>query len=46
VIRAIEPHDSVERYTGLGVDVVQGTAKIVSPWEVEVTTKTARNASA
>jgi pyruvate/2-oxoglutarate dehydrogenase complex dihydrolipoamide dehydrogenase (E3) component len=37
VIRAIEPHDSAERYTGLGVDVVQGTAKIVSPWEVEVT---------
>lgn len=36
VIRTIEPHDSVERYTRLGVDVVQGTAKIVSPWEVEV----------
>ncbi len=37
VIRAIEPHDSVERYTGLGVDVAQGTARIVSPWEVEIT---------
>jgi pyruvate/2-oxoglutarate dehydrogenase complex dihydrolipoamide dehydrogenase (E3) component/uncharacterized membrane protein YdjX (TVP38/TMEM64 family) len=37
VIRQIEPHDSAERYTGLGVDVVQGTAKIVSPWEVEIT---------
>lgn len=36
VVRDIEPHDSVERYTGLGVDVVQGKAKIVSPWEVEV----------
>ena len=36
VIHTIEPHDSVERYTGLGVDVVQGKAKIVSPWEVEV----------
>jgi pyruvate/2-oxoglutarate dehydrogenase complex dihydrolipoamide dehydrogenase (E3) component/uncharacterized membrane protein YdjX (TVP38/TMEM64 family) len=36
VIGDIEPHDSVERYTGLGVDVVQGRAKIVSPWEVEV----------
>ncbi|WP_334190443.1 FAD-dependent oxidoreductase [Noviherbaspirillum sp.] len=36
VIGDIEPHDSVERYTGLGVDVVQGKAKIVSPWEVEV----------
>lgn len=37
VIRAVEPHDSVERYTALGVDVVEGTAKIVSPWEVEIT---------
>lgn len=33
-----EPHDSVERYSELGVEVIQGTAKIVSPWEVEVTT--------
>ncbi|MBP7080266.1 MAG: FAD-dependent oxidoreductase [Rhodocyclaceae bacterium] len=37
VIKDIEPHDSVERYTELGVDVVEGTAKIVSPWEVEIT---------
>ena len=37
VVREIEPHDSVERYTGLGVDVVEGSAKIVSPWEVELT---------
>jgi pyruvate/2-oxoglutarate dehydrogenase complex dihydrolipoamide dehydrogenase (E3) component/uncharacterized membrane protein YdjX (TVP38/TMEM64 family) len=37
VIKTIEPHDSVERYTGLGVDVVQGSAKIVSPWEVDIT---------
>lgn len=37
VVRQIEPHDSVERYTGLGVDVVSGTAKITSPWTVEVT---------
>jgi pyruvate/2-oxoglutarate dehydrogenase complex dihydrolipoamide dehydrogenase (E3) component/uncharacterized membrane protein YdjX (TVP38/TMEM64 family) len=36
VIGQIEPHDSVERYTGLGVDVMQGTARLVSPWEVEV----------
>ncbi len=36
VIRKIEPHDSVERYTGLGVDVVQGHARIVSPWAVEI----------
>ena len=37
VIRAIEPHDSVERYTGLGVEVLQGHARITSPWTVEVT---------
>ncbi|MCC4118166.1 FAD-dependent oxidoreductase [Aromatoleum toluclasticum] len=37
VIRTVEPHDSIERYTGLGVDVVEGRAKIVSPWAVEIT---------
>ncbi len=36
IIAAIEPHDSVERYTGLGVDVVQGYARIVDPWTVEI----------
>ncbi len=39
VIAAIEPHDSVERFTSLGVECIQGEAKIVSPWEVEVTTQ-------
>ncbi|WP_439102299.1 FAD-dependent oxidoreductase [Congregibacter sp.] len=38
-IAAIEPHDSVERFTSLGVDCVAGDAKIVSPWEVEVNGK-------
>lgn len=37
VIKTVEPHDSAERYTELGVDVVQGSAKIVSPWEVDIT---------
>jgi pyruvate/2-oxoglutarate dehydrogenase complex dihydrolipoamide dehydrogenase (E3) component/uncharacterized membrane protein YdjX (TVP38/TMEM64 family) len=37
VIRDIEPHDSVERYTGLGVEVLQGHARITSPWTVDVT---------
>ena len=36
VIRAIEPNDSVERYTGLGVDCVMGDATIASPWAVQV----------
>jgi pyruvate/2-oxoglutarate dehydrogenase complex dihydrolipoamide dehydrogenase (E3) component/uncharacterized membrane protein YdjX (TVP38/TMEM64 family) len=40
VIRAIEPHDSAERYTGLGVEVIQGTARITSPWTVEVDGRT------
>lgn len=36
VIAQIEPHDSVERYTSLGVDVVKGRARIVDPWTVEI----------
>lgn len=36
VIAAIEPHDSAERYSRLGVDVVQGYARIVDPWTVEI----------
>jgi pyruvate/2-oxoglutarate dehydrogenase complex dihydrolipoamide dehydrogenase (E3) component len=36
IVREVEPHDSVERYTGLGVDVVTGYAKIVNPWTVEI----------
>ena len=36
IIATIAPHDSVERYTGLGVDVVQGRARIVDPWTVEI----------
>ncbi|WP_086608739.1 FAD-dependent oxidoreductase [Erythrobacter donghaensis] len=35
-IKTIEPHDSVERYEGLGVDVVKGFAKIIDPWTVEI----------
>ena len=38
VIREVAPHDSVERYTGLGVEVIEGAAKITSPWTVDVTT--------
>ena len=35
-IKKIEPHDSVERYTGFGVDVVQGYGRIINPWTVEI----------
>ena len=38
VVRTVEPHDSVARYTELGVEVLEGTAKVVSPWAVEVAT--------
>ncbi len=36
VIKAIEPHDSIERYTSLGVEVIQGYATLVDPWTVEI----------
>ena len=36
VIKAIEPHDSVERYTNLGVEVLQGYARVIDPWTVEI----------
>lgn len=36
VIRAVEPHDSIERYTQLGVDIVQGYATLVDPWTVSI----------
>ncbi|HET6720369.1 MAG TPA: FAD-dependent oxidoreductase, partial [Rhodocyclaceae bacterium] len=37
VIRTVEPHDSAERYNALGVEVLQGSAKILTPWTVRVT---------
>ena len=36
VVKTIEPHDSVERFTGMGVECVMGEAKMISPWEVEI----------
>ena len=36
VITAIEPHDSVERFTGLGVDCVKGYARFIDPWTIEI----------
>ena len=43
VIKTVAPHDSIARYTELGVDVVQGAATIISPWEVQVKTATGVN---
>lgn len=45
VIKRIEPHDSIERYTELGVECMQGEARVTSPYSVEINgrTLTARN---
>jgi len=40
VVREVEPHDSIERYTSLGVECITGEARITSPWTVEVKTAT------
>jgi dihydrolipoamide dehydrogenase len=40
VIEKIEPHDSVERFTSMGVNCLQGNATIISPWQVQVQTST------
>ncbi len=40
VIAQVEPHDSMERYTGLGVEVIQGEARVTSPFAVEVNGRT------
>ncbi len=37
IIRTIEPHDSAKRYAELGVEVLQGYARIVDPWTIEIT---------
>ena len=48
-IKDVEPHDSIERYEGLGVNCITGSATIVNPWTVEIETaqgkqtRTARN---
>ncbi len=36
IIATVESHDSIERYSGLGVEVLKGFARIVDPWTVEV----------
>lgn len=39
VIQQIAPHDSIQRYTELGVNIIEGEATLISPWEVKVKTK-------
>jgi pyruvate/2-oxoglutarate dehydrogenase complex dihydrolipoamide dehydrogenase (E3) component/uncharacterized membrane protein YdjX (TVP38/TMEM64 family) len=38
VVREVEPHDSVQRYTELGVECIEGDARLTSPWTVQVDT--------
>jgi pyruvate/2-oxoglutarate dehydrogenase complex dihydrolipoamide dehydrogenase (E3) component/uncharacterized membrane protein YdjX (TVP38/TMEM64 family) len=40
VVRTVEPHDSVARYSALGVECLQGEARITSPWTVQVNGRT------
>ncbi len=46
VVRAIEPHDSVARYTALGVECLHGSARVTSPWTVAVSARQRRVAHA
>lgn len=39
IIKKIEPHDSIERYTQLGVECVQGNATLIDPWTVSINGK-------
>ena len=36
IIATIEPNDSVARYTSLGAEVLEGHARIIDPWTVEI----------
>jgi pyruvate/2-oxoglutarate dehydrogenase complex dihydrolipoamide dehydrogenase (E3) component/uncharacterized membrane protein YdjX (TVP38/TMEM64 family) len=36
IVAQVEPHDSVERYSGLGVECIKGEGKILDPWTVQV----------
>ncbi|MDA0687643.1 MAG: FAD-dependent oxidoreductase [Proteobacteria bacterium] len=40
IIKTIEPHDSMERFTSLGVECIAGDARITSPYSVEVNGRT------
>ena len=45
IIEKVAPHDSVERYSDLGVDCIKGEARLISPWEVSVDGKTVSSRS-
>ncbi|MCX5930676.1 MAG: FAD-dependent oxidoreductase, partial [Cyanobacteria bacterium] len=35
-VTAVAPHDSVERYEGLGVEVLRGHGRLIDPWTVAI----------
>jgi len=39
IVKAVEPHDSTERYAALGVDCILGEARITSPYTVTIRTE-------
>src|SRR5688572_16301560 len=39
VVKTVEPHDSIARYSALGVECITGVAKITTPWSVEITSE-------
>ncbi len=40
VVRSVEPHDSIERYRSLGVEVITGEARITGPYTIAVGERT------
>ncbi|NQZ94386.1 MAG: FAD-dependent oxidoreductase [Moritella sp.] len=36
VIKAIEPHDSIARYSAMGVECLTAEARIIDPWHVQI----------
>ena len=39
IIETITPHNSVDRYTSLGVECIEGSARLVSPHQLGVNGK-------
>ncbi len=39
IIQKIEPNDSIERYSKMGVECLTGEAKVITPFEVEINGK-------
>ncbi len=40
IIQSIAPHDSIDRYSNMGVDCEKGKANLISPFEIQINGKT------